>query len=149
MAFVAQPKEYKTMDGETVTQDSIDLVSRMMSMQKAHPSYAMTGAMCTAAAAVVPDSIVNQVCSEHMDTQYIRIGHPGGILECGVDFQQHNKIPEIKDTFGFRTANPFYWCCICARNIWRHVGKRDCGRIQQFHVCDFGGCYVPVWYGIQ
>ena len=27
--------------------------------------------------------------------------------------------------------------------------KRDCGRIQQFHVCDFGGCYVPVWYGIQ
>ena len=91
--------------GETVTQDSIDLVSRMMSMQKAHPSYAMTGAMCTAAAAVVPDSIVNQVCSEHMDTQYIRIGHPGGILECGVDFQQHNKIPEIKDTFGFRTAN--------------------------------------------
>ena len=33
----------------------------MMSMQKTHPSYAMTGAMCTAAAAVVPGSIVQQV----------------------------------------------------------------------------------------
>ena len=43
ITFVAQPKEYKTMGGETVAQESIDLVSRMMSMQKAHPSYAMTG----------------------------------------------------------------------------------------------------------
>ena len=32
-----------------------------MSTQKAHPSYAMTGAMCTAAAAIIPNSIVNQV----------------------------------------------------------------------------------------
>lgn len=68
MAFVAQPKEYKTMDGETVTQDSIDLVSRMMSMQKAHPSYAMTGACVLQQRLWFPDSIVNQVCSEHMDT---------------------------------------------------------------------------------
>ena len=74
-------------------------------MQKTHPSYAMTGAMCTAAAAVIPGSIVNQVCAENMDTQFIRIGHPGGVLECGVDYKEGEKEPEILDTFGFRTAN--------------------------------------------
>ena len=77
----------------------------MMSMQKAHPSYAMTGAMCTAAAAVVPGSVVNQVLSENVDTQFIRIGHPSGVLECGVDYEENGAEPVVADTFGFRTAN--------------------------------------------
>ena len=74
-------------------------------MQKTHPSYAMTGAMCTAAAAVIPGSIVQQVLNPDADTQFIRIGHPGGVLECGVDYQMEEKTPVIEDTFGFRTAN--------------------------------------------
>ena len=76
----------------------------MMSMQKTHPSYAMTGAMCTAAA-VVPGSIVQQVLLKDVDTQFIRIGHPAGVLECGVDYRENGAIPEIDDSFGFRTAN--------------------------------------------
>ena len=104
MTFVAEAAEYTTSDGKVIGQDKIDLLSRMMSMQKAHPSYAMTGAMCTAAAAVVPGSIVQQVLGKNADTQYIRIGHPGGVLECGVDYRE-GEIPEIEDTFGFRTAN--------------------------------------------
>lgn len=105
MTFVSEAESYMTADGKEVKKESIDLLSRMMSMQKAHPSYAMTGAMCTAAAAVVPGSVVNQVLSADTDTQFIRIGHPGGILECGVDYQQNGAIPSIQDTFGFRTAN--------------------------------------------
>jgi len=77
----------------------------MMSMQKAHPSYAMTGAMCTACAAIVPGSIVNQVLRPDTDTQFIRIGHPSGILECGVDFKAADGVPSVEDAFGFRTAN--------------------------------------------
>ena len=61
MTFVAEPEDYKTSDGKEISKNQIDLLSRMMSMQKPHPSYAMTGAMCTAAAAVTPGSIVNQV----------------------------------------------------------------------------------------
>lgn len=105
MTFVAMADDYTTPDGKEIKKGDIDLLSRMMSMQKTHPSYAMTGAMCTAAAAVVPGSIVQQVLSPDTDTQYIRIGHPGGILECGVDFVENGACPEILDTFGFRTAN--------------------------------------------
>ena len=105
MTFVAEAEDYVNMDGKEIKKDSIDLLSRMMSMQKAHPSYAMTGAMCTAAAAVVPGSIVNQVLPADVDTQFIRIGHPGGILECGVDYKENGAVPVIEDTFGFRTAN--------------------------------------------
>ena len=105
MTFVAEAEAYENAEGKTIAKDAIDLLSRMMSMQKAHPSYAMTGAMCTAAAAVVPGSIVNQVLPADVDTQFIRIGHPGGILECGVDCQEQGACPVIEDTFGFRTAN--------------------------------------------
>ncbi len=105
MTFVGEAEDYITADGKEIKRESIDLLSRMMSMQKAHPSYAMTGAMCTAAAAVVPGSIVQQVLSENVDTQFIRIGHAGGVLECGVDFQENGAVPVIDDTFGFRTAN--------------------------------------------
>lgn len=105
MTFVSEAETYVTADGKEIPKESIDLLSRMMSMQKTHPSYAMTGAMCTAAAAVVPGSVVNQVLRDDVDTQYIRIGHPGGILECGVDYQENSAVPYIEDTFGFRTAN--------------------------------------------
>lgn len=105
MTFVSEAEDYLTADGAEVKRERIDLLARMMSMQKAHPSYAMTGAMCTAAAAVVPGSIVNQAVRADADTQLIRIGHPGGILECGVDYQEHGTVPVIRDTFGFRTAN--------------------------------------------
>ncbi|MBQ3764910.1 MAG: PrpF protein [Synergistaceae bacterium] len=107
MTFVANPDNYTTSDGKEIAKDKIDLLSRMMSMQKPHPSYAMTGAMCTAAAAVTPGSIVNQVLAPNTDTQFIRIGHPAGILECGADFRLEDgkNVPEVDDTFGFRTAN--------------------------------------------
>lgn len=105
MTFVASPSEYTALNGEKIEQNQIDLLSRMMSMQKTHPTYAMTGAMCTAAAAIIPDSVVSQVLREGADTQYIRIGHPGGILEAGVDYKIVEKNIVIDDTFGFRTAN--------------------------------------------
>ena len=107
MTFVASPDNYITSDGKEIAKEKIDLLSRMMSMQKPHPSYAMTGAMCTAAAAVTPGSIVNQVISPEVDNQFIRIGHPAGILECGADFRLEDgrNVPEVDDTFGFRTAN--------------------------------------------
>ena len=105
MTYVAKSAAYVAMDGRKIKKDDIDLLSRMMSMQKPHPSYAMTGAMCTAAAAVIPGSIVQQVLNEETDTQFIRIGHPGGVLECGVDYRPNDSVPVIENTFGFRTAN--------------------------------------------
>ena len=106
MTFVAPAADYITVTGQKISADKIDLLSRMMSMQKTHPTYAMTGAMCTAAAAIVPGSVVQQVLRPDVDTQFIRIAHPGGILEAGVDYAvDENGCVDVEDTFGFRTAN--------------------------------------------
>ena len=119
MTFVSAPQDYTASDGSVITGASVDICSRMMSMQKTHPSYAMTGAMCTAAAAVIPGTVVNEVLSERvlgeaealdessgLLSALIRIGHPSGILEAGVEFIPggEGELPFVRDTYGFRTA---------------------------------------------
>lgn len=115
MTLVAPPMDYTALDGTRIPAEDSDLTIRMMSMQKPHAALAMTGAMCTAAAAVVRGSVVNQVLRPQADTQYLRLGHPGGILEAGVDYTEDENGVQIADTFGFRTANLLMegnvYCC--------------------------------------
>ncbi|MCI2161518.1 MAG: 3-methylitaconate isomerase [Oscillospiraceae bacterium] len=106
MTIVSKSHDYMAINGEKISAQQVDLVSRMMSMQKAHPTYAMTGAMCTAAAAVVPGSVVQEVLRPGTDLGRMRIGNPSGVMEAGVDFTTDcSGIPDIIATFGFRTAN--------------------------------------------
>ncbi len=105
MAMVAEPAGYIDSDGNAVEKSEVDLLGRMMSMQKAHPTYAMTGAMCTAAAAAVPGSIVAQIIGKKAKCGSVRIGHPGGVLEAGADYTEGEDEPVIGYTYGIRTAN--------------------------------------------
>lgn len=105
MTFVTKPVSYITSAGDTVKAKDVDLVSRMMSMQKAHPTYAFTGAMCTAAAAAVPGTIVNQMMNPCADLARFRIGHAGGIINAGVKAEtgpDHEL--SIEEVYGYRTA---------------------------------------------
>lgn len=100
------------LDGTLIPAESADLTIRMMAMQKPHGALAMTGAMCTAAAAVVEGSVVQEILRADADTQYLRLGHPGDILEVCVDHHQEDGRLVMEDTLGFRTAN-LLMPCIC------------------------------------
>jgi 2-methylaconitate cis-trans-isomerase PrpF len=105
MTVVAAPDDYVTEKGQPIAAGSIDLLGRMMSMQKAHGTYAFTGAMCTAAAAAIPGTVVNQVMRTGADWQRIRIGHPDGVIEAGVEFTKDaDGSIIIHNTYGYRTA---------------------------------------------
>lgn len=106
MTLVSEARDYKTTDGQLIKKQEIDFLGRMMSMQKPHPSYAMTGAICTAAAAKVPGSVVNQLLQKDQDVSLIRIGNPAGIIPAGVDaVEDENEILKVRSAYGFRTAN--------------------------------------------
>lgn len=104
MTIVAESVAYVSITGASIEENQIDLSSRMMSMQKAHPTYAMTGAMCTAAAAVIPGTIVHSVKRKAAQPHRLRIGHPGGILEAGVDYEDIEGTIFIRCAYGYRTA---------------------------------------------
>jgi 2-methylaconitate cis-trans-isomerase PrpF len=104
MTIVAPPADYTSVSGETIQAEQSDLLGRMMSMQRPHPTYALTGAMCTAAAAAIPGTLVYQVRRPEADIKRLRIAHPGGILEAGADHADSPGGIRILNVYGFRTA---------------------------------------------
>ncbi|MGI6677617.1 MAG: 2-methylaconitate cis-trans isomerase PrpF family protein [Dehalobacterium sp.] len=91
ICFVSKAQTYTASDGRIIKEEEIDIVGRMMSMQKPHKAYAVTGAVCTGTAAKIPGSVVFDLLSEEArQKNQIRIGHPSGKLEVEVDVEQKN-----------------------------------------------------------
>ena len=105
IAFVTKSKNYITSLGKKVTKEEIDLIARIMSMQKMHPAYAVTGAMCTAAAAKIKGTVVHSMVSEP-NREEIVIGHPKGRIEIGVkmDSNLEGKDLRVNEVIVARTA---------------------------------------------
>jgi len=105
IAFVSPPSTYLSTRGATVQADSIDLVGRIMSMGRLHRSYAVSGAGCTAVAALIEGTIVNEVIREGpLHERVIRIGHPAGVIEVGARVTRQNDDWIAEKVITYRTA---------------------------------------------
>ncbi len=96
--FVNKPTAYKSFtDGAHIESTDIDFVARSYFMQVMHKTYAGTGAVCTAVAAMVEGTIVNRVCSpKARETKIVRIGHPSGIMPAEVKVENTSQGPKVK-----------------------------------------------------
>ena len=82
IVFVTPSTDYKTSDGRHIGKESIDLVARTMSMQKMHKAFAITGGICTATAAKLEGTVVNEILrAEASQGSIVRLGHPSGTLD--------------------------------------------------------------------
>ena len=84
IAFIAPPKPYTTTGGQTVTAQDIDITARIMSMGTLHRSYAVSGGISTAGAAMIPGTVAYDFISKDARrNDLLRIGHPGGVINIG------------------------------------------------------------------
>jgi 2-methylaconitate cis-trans-isomerase PrpF len=105
LAMVSSPQTYQSATGKEIQAESMDILCRMMSMQKTHKNYALTGAMCTASAAVIQGTIVNLLVKKDFDPEKLLIGHPGGIMQAGVLYEiQPDGSVTVNRAIGYRTA---------------------------------------------
>lgn len=84
VAVVAAPKAYTALNGRPVEARAVDLLARMMTMGTLHRSYAVSGAVATAGAAMIPGTVVSELLAENArGKDLLRIGHPGGAIDVG------------------------------------------------------------------
>ena len=104
-AVVSPSKAYHTFDGKDVAAEEIDLVSRLLFMQKMHKTHPVTGTVCMSTAARVPGSIVEQVLSRRgRENRKIIIGHPAGVIPVVSELETENGTYNLKTAAILRTA---------------------------------------------
>ena len=84
VVMIAAPAPYVATTGEMVRAEDLDLVVRSMSMQTAHRSLQVTGAICVGAAAATEGTLVHEVtrrADDRPDADQIRIGNPYGAMD--------------------------------------------------------------------
>lgn len=107
VGMVAPPAEYVTSQGAMIGPDEMDLCGRLMSMQTAHRSYMVTGAICTGAAAGIAGTLVEQATGLSNDgatLKTVRIGHPYGVMDVAVKSEAVDGRSHIASVSVGRTA---------------------------------------------
>lgn len=105
VGFVSRPAPYVTLAGNALTGQEVDIVGRLLSMQTPHRAYMGTGAICTAAAAIVDGTLVHElVASNSRRTDLVRIGHPSGVMDVHIDAARENGALKIRSATFSRTA---------------------------------------------
>lgn len=84
LVMVDNRTEYKLVDGNWLKPDEYDLLGRHFNLGRASAAFAMTSAMCTAAASVLEGTVVNRYLSPGA-TDIIRLGTPSGVLRIRVE----------------------------------------------------------------
>jgi 2-methylaconitate cis-trans-isomerase PrpF len=85
VAFVAPPRLYHTISGESISESDCDLLARTKALAVMHKAYAVTGGICVSAAALIEGTVVNEVLGPvARRTGVVRIGHPSGVSSFAV-----------------------------------------------------------------
>lgn len=96
LALVGYPLTYRTFYQEPIDPLDYNIRLCMLHMQRFHQSIALTASICTAGATAVKDSVVSNIYRPENSAAMIKIGHPSGIIQVGIEFD-HNEFDQAAD----------------------------------------------------
>lgn len=104
MTIISSAQDYTTDSGKEIAASDYNLSMRMMSMQKAHKTIALTGALCTAAACAIPGTIPNEVLGNENVKNEIVLGHSDGTISVAMKYKNEDGEIKIESVSSHRTA---------------------------------------------
>ncbi|MGY9002792.1 MAG: PrpF domain-containing protein, partial [Rhodospirillales bacterium] len=102
VSIVAEPADFKALDGTHIDGDKADILIRIVSMQRVHRATTMTGAMCLASACKIEGTIPYMAARQA--SEEIMIGHSSGLLPVASDVEIVNSQWNVIANRAFRTA---------------------------------------------
>ena len=112
IAFVAEPKSYRSSSGKEVSKDDIDLLVRALSMGKLHHAMMGTVAVAIGAAAAIPGTLVNLAAGGHKRNS-VSFGHPSGTLKVGAEVVLDDGQWLVTKAIVSRSARVLMEGCVC------------------------------------
>jgi hypothetical protein len=113
IAFVSPPADAATLSGEKIAAADVDLTVRMISNGQPHRALPLTGSLCTAVAANVTGTLVNQVARTGSAGR-LRLGMPSGIITVAAEvFEQGGQWIARQGSF-YRTTRRLFEGCVYA-----------------------------------
>jgi 2-methylaconitate cis-trans-isomerase PrpF len=88
VALVARPKQAKTLAGETLSADDMDVTVRMISIGNTQRAVPETGSLCLAVAAQIEGSVVNALARANAAGGDIRIANPSGVITVAAEVRK-------------------------------------------------------------
>jgi 2-methylaconitate cis-trans-isomerase PrpF len=133
VGFVSGPQDADTLAGEKIEADKIDLTARMISNGQPHRALPLTVSLCTAVAARIEGSIVNQAARSSNDpAAEIRIAMPSGILTVAASVYQKDGAWHAEQGAFYRTQRRLFEGQVLVRALRapkliaaHESGKRD------------------------
>lgn len=104
--FVCKSRDYVNyISGKTIKKEEVSFLARVLWNQRAVETFTATGSVCTAAAALIPGTIVNQVAdSNTLKSGIVKIGHPTGAMILEAKVIEKDGIPYLDKAIVSRTA---------------------------------------------
>jgi 2-methylaconitate cis-trans-isomerase PrpF len=105
VAMVTGPRESRTLSGEKLHPDAIDVIVRMISLEQPHRAVPLTGAMCLAVASRVSGSLVHRVARRpNSPDDPVRIAQPSGLTVVGASVRREGDAYHADRATVYRTA---------------------------------------------
>lgn len=101
------PRTHKVLSGEELGEGDVDVVARCISAGDPHRALPITAALCTAAAAQIPGTIVESLTRKGGQGE-IRIGHASGTIGVDATVEQGENGWEVPSAGVFRTARKLF-----------------------------------------
>jgi methylitaconate Delta-isomerase len=103
--LISPPADYVDLVGRPVRAEQINVVGRGLIMRQPHQAYAATILVCTAAAALIPGTVVHQAARQDPENPgRLRIGHPSGVMGIEAAIQWQDGQPLMTKAAVERTA---------------------------------------------
>ncbi len=101
LGLVSRPVAYRTINGDDVQVDEMDVRLHLIFLGALHESVAGTGSICFAAASRTPGTIVNKLAA-NIEDDVLRLGHASGVTPTRAKVHPSDEPPFVAfDDLGF------------------------------------------------